>query len=126
MLRSFYQANSRVSPWLIWAAFGLVYCVLQLGHLRQEVPLVVAHHLTDVLCLPLVLGLVLAVQRRRSEDPLPRLPRWHGLVSVFIYAIYFEVFLPRWDGRATADPADGVSYLIGWLLFEVFINRKVR
>jgi len=115
-----------MSPGLIWLAFGLVYCVLQLGHLRQEVPLFVAHHLTDVLCLPLVLGLVLAAQRCRSHDPLPRLPRWHGLIAVLIYAIYFEVILPRWDGRATADPVDGASYLIGWLLFEVFINRKAR
>ena len=109
---------------LSWLYFALVYFVLQWGHLRQEMPSFFAHHLTDVLCLPLVLGVVLAVHRQRLGAPSWRLPRWHGLSAVLIYSIYFELILPRLDGRATGDPLDGLSYLAGWFLFEWLINRR--
>jgi hypothetical protein len=107
----------------IWLGFGLCYLIWQWGHLHQKVPSVFAHYVTDVLCLPLVLGIVLFSQRKiRAANELV-LPRWHGLAAVVIYSLYFEWLLPGWDARATADLWDCLSYLMGWLLFESLINR---
>ena len=108
----------------IWLVCAVVYLGLQVGHLRQKVPSLVDFYLTDVLCLPLVLGLVLGAQRLWSADREGKLPLWHGVSAVIIYSVYFEVLLPRWNEQAIGDPLDGLSYLLGWLIFEIFINRR--
>jgi len=86
-------------------------------------PAVVRWHLADLLCLPLVLGAALGLQRLWRGDPTYRLPRWHGLSAWVLYTVYFEGILPHLSPTATADAMDGVWYLAGWGLFEVWLNR---
>jgi hypothetical protein len=82
-----------------------------------------ASYLDDLLCLPLVLGLVLAVHRLRHPGPGLILIRGHSLVALLLFSVYFEVILPRLSSGFTADPVDVVMYGIGWCVFEWGINR---
>ncbi len=123
---SLIRARPGFSALNIWLLCSVVYIGLQVGHLRQEVPSLVDSYLADILCLPLVLGLVLGAQRRWSGDHEGKLPLWHGCATVLIYATYFEWILPNWNAEAVADPLDGLSYLLGWVLFEFLINRNSR
>jgi hypothetical protein len=73
-------------------------------------------YLNDLLCLPLLLPMILYVQRClgvRRHDAAPRL--WEVLQHVAVFSIVFELILPshpQWF-RSTADPLDAVAYLAG-------------
>jgi hypothetical protein len=93
-----YAANRWLfKPWGVGGNFGLSY-------------------LNDVLCLPLLLPMILYVQRRlglRGSDAPPR--PWEILQHWVIFSVVFELILPRYPGwfRTTADPLDVVAYLAG-------------
>lgn len=109
-----------VRRWLALALmYGAVTAARGLGLLQGPV----AWYLGDVLCLPLVLGLVLAGQRRTGRGPGWTLPWWHGLFAALAYGVYFEVLLPQWRSGPVGDPFDALGYLVGWLLFEGLLNR---
>lgn len=77
--------------------------------------------LDDLLCLPLVLGLVLFVRRARGLDG--GLPFVHVATGWAVFAILFELLLPRLDAAFTADPLDAAAYAVGAMLFQVSLNR---
>jgi len=89
-------------------------------------PAALRWHLSDLVCLPLVLGLALLAQRLWRMDSAYRLPWWHGLSAWGLYAVYFEGVLPRLNASATADPVDVLCYLAGWGVFECGVNRVTR
>ena len=103
----------------IWLAAALIYLLLHLLPVSGPV----AWYVPDLLCLPVVLGAVLMAQRLAGRPPAWRLPWWHGMLIAILYGLWFEVIAPRWLGRGTADPLDGAAYLVGWLLFQIFVNR---
>ena len=110
---------------LAWLGLVLLYLATQAGRQLGVVHGAVDWHLTDLLCLPVVLGLALIVQRLAGQGMRWRLPRWHGLVGVVGFAWYFEVVLPRFAQQATADFGDSLCYMLGWILFELAINRPL-
>lgn len=112
---------SRRGRW-VWLGLALLYLTIQGGRRLGLVHGLVDWHLTDLICLPLVLGTALMLQRLAGQEPTRRLPWWHGAVAVIGFALYFEVFLPRFQVQATADLTDSVCYLLGWVLFESVIN----
>ncbi len=111
------------SSQLVWLAMLLSYALVQWGRGAGQVPQLVDWYLADFLCLPLVLGLVLVVQRLAGQSLAWTLPWWHGLAGALAYGIYFEAILPSFSASAVADPRDAVGYLLGWLVFELLINR---
>lgn len=114
------------APRLIWLSLAVLYATAHLGRAAGWLRGPADWYLTDLLCMPLVLGLVLQVHRLRVGEPGWLLPRGHGLAAVVGYAVYFEVILPRLDPRFVADPGDVLCYLLGWLLFEFLLNRPLR
>ncbi len=82
-------------------------------------------YLDDLLCLPIVLAIVLGVQRKvivRDADYL--LPASHTLFAVALYGLLFEVLLPYFFQRGTADALDWLLYAAGGVLFHTQINRQ--
>lgn len=75
--------------------------------------------------MPLVLGGILLVQRllRRSHPPY-HLPLLHGLLILVGYALFFEAVLPRFCLASTADFWDLPAYALGFLFFQVVMNRR--
>ncbi len=117
-----------LSRWatLIWVGLLLAYVLLQIGRAHGLRGTILDWYLTDVICLPLVLGLILAVQRWYRRAPAWLLPRWHGLVAAVAYAAWFEAALHHFRASAVGDARDALSYLVGWLLFEILINRPAQ
>ncbi len=113
-------------PQVVWWALALAYGALQWARRRGDLPLMIDWYFADVLCLPLVLGLVLAAQRLVGRPADWTLPWWHGLAGAIFYAVYFEGVLPRLSDRAVADPTDALAYLLGWGVFESLINQPGR
>ena len=85
-----------------------------------------AWYLDDFFCLPLVLGLVVAAQRRIHRDPGWVLPLWHGVAALVLYSVYFEVILPRLRPAAVGDHVDPLVYGLGLLVFQLSLNRPRR
>jgi hypothetical protein len=73
-------------------------------------------YLNDVLCLPLLLPMILYLQRRlglRRHDAAPLL--WEMLQHWLVFSVVFELILPLYPQwfRSTADPLDVAAYLAG-------------
>lgn len=81
---------------------------------------VVHSYLDDLLCLPIVLTLGLAMYR--SVIPNYRLGLVHMLPVLIGYSIYFEGYLPL-VSDSTRDWMDLVMYLLGTIVFGYFINK---
>lgn len=108
---------------LIWFSLMLVYISLQVGRQLGTVHGAIDGYLADVICLPLVLGVVLMAHRLIGQPMTWILPRWHGAFAAASFAIYFEFILPHWKTTVVADPSDAAAYFLGWALFELLINR---
>lgn len=107
----------------ILTAFFLVRILETTGHL----PPLAASYADDLLCLPLVLGAILWCHRRLGNSMAGgTLPHSHGLLTLALFAIYFEGLLPRLKTTAVADPWDLLMYLAGYLFFEAVINKPPR
>ena len=76
----------------------------------------------DLLCLPLVLTMALAVHRLAGRPADWILPWSHALAVLVLYAVLFELVLPRTAIVAVADPLDVAAYLVGGVLFLVLLN----
>ena len=83
---------------------------------------IVRSYLDDLLCLPIVLTLGLAMYRHFK--PSYELSAWHIWPTVIIYSIYFEWYLPQTSVAYTADVLDVLMYVLGALIFQRFINRS--
>jgi hypothetical protein len=79
-------------------------------------------YLDDLLCFPIVLTLGLAAYRIVWLNY--KLTALHIWPVVLIYAIYFEWYLPQISTVYTADAVDVVMYVLGALIFQLFINRS--
>ena len=81
------------------------------------------YYLNDLLCMPLVLGLTLFLQRNFIlRDPNHVFTKYQVGIAVVYYAVGFEGVLPLFMSRYTADGLDVVMYGLGGLFFHRFIN----
>ena len=83
--------------------------------------------LNDLLLIPCVLPpLLFAYQRlslRRPSDPPTA---WEIVLHLVVWSLLFEVVGPIFYPRATSDPWDVVSYLVGGLVSWLVWNRFPR
>lgn len=107
----------------MWSALLLGYVLIQLGRRQGLLSGWVDWYLADLICMPILLGGVLMVQRRLRGSCDWCLPWWHGLLAAVAYGLYFEILLPYFKPTAVGDLWDIVCYLLGWVLFELLINR---
>lgn len=78
----------------------------------------------DLICLPLVLGGILLVQRRLpGRGAHFTLPLGQGLAVLVGFSLYFEFLAPLLGTGAVADPRDLLAYAAGFLLFQFIQNR---
>ena len=111
---------------LVWLGLLFVYLGIQVGRQLGVVQGPTDWYLADLICLPLVLGAVLMVHRLAGCPEGWTLPSWHGVFGVVVFAIYFEMVLPFWKPGTVGDVYDALAYLLGWLFFELLINRPQR
>ncbi|WP_299706216.1 magnesium citrate secondary transporter [uncultured Pontibacter sp.] len=82
-------------------------------------------YLDDLLAMPIVLTIILAAERiyfRKDDFVLP-LAWISGAVAAF--SVFFELILPPFSQKHTADWLDVVAYAVGAVLFHFTVNRPL-
>lgn len=80
-------------------------------------------YLSDLLCMPSVLSVCLAIVRIAKNNTFLYIPPGAIIALTAYYAMYFEWVLPQYNTRYTADIIDVALYSIGSILFYVFQKR---
>lgn len=105
---------------LLWISV-IVYAY---GWFNAPQPWWIRFYLNDLLCMPIVLSICLAVIRYLKSEGNYFLDGYKVMFMVVFYAIIFEWILPKSNERYTSDIWDIVCYAFGGFLFYVF-QRKV-
>ncbi|MFD2516670.1 hypothetical protein [Salinimicrobium flavum] len=74
-------------------------------------------YLNDFLCMPIILSLCLLTVQKLKKDSNIRLSLFTVLSLATFYSIYFEILLPQFMERYTADVIDVILYFTGSVLF---------
>jgi hypothetical protein len=82
-------------------------------------------YLDDLLAMPIVLTLILAAERAYFGDNSFVLPWAWVVIAVLAFSVFFELVLPPFFPKHTADWLDVVAYTFGALLFHVTINKPL-
>lgn len=105
-------------------AAGLYALHFALGKSGFSAPLL-QFYLNDLLCMPLVLTLTLFLQRAFTfRDPGHVFTKYQVGIAVLYYSLGFEVILPLFMPRYTADPLDVLAYALGGWYFYLFVNVR--
>jgi hypothetical protein len=83
-------------------------------------------YLDDLLCLPITLTIVLAIEQQYFNDKLYRLPWHYTFISVLLFSLFFEGVLPLISSRYIADVLDIPAYAVGAIIFHFSINNSVK
>lgn len=124
--------RSRLTTWMSLVPWGkglltvlvTLFVLIRVGEAQGTAPGWARHYGDDLLCLPLVLSLILTAHRLVAGDGRV-LPAGHGLLAVGAFTVGFELVLPVFTPRAVGDPLDGLMYLAGFVIFQLFLNRGV-
>ncbi|WP_281543240.1 hypothetical protein [Maribacter aestuarii] len=82
-----------------------------------DLPLLVNNYLNDLLCMPIVLKICQYLVRQFKSDRGLQIPITLALTLTVLYALYFELLLPKFNVRYTADTIDVLLYFAGALFF---------
>lgn len=87
-------------------------------------PQILNNYANDLLCLPLVLGIITFIIRSLKKDEFFKLPLFFILTMALYYSLYFEYYLPQNNPRYTSDWIDVILYFIGAVAFYSY-ERKL-
>jgi hypothetical protein len=97
------------------------YVLALMVYLAQQLmiilPLTVNNYLNDLLCMPIVLKICQYAIRFIRRDKHLNIPVNISLTLTVLYSLYFELLLPLFHSRYTADAIDVVLYFLGLLFF---------
>ena len=107
----------------IWLFLILLFFINQLIEVFGVKSELLYSYLDDVLFFPVVLMLVLFLERIRSSNHNYVLSKSWVVISYLFFSFLFEFVYPIISSRFTRDPIDIIAYLIGVLFFLVFLNK---
>jgi len=84
---------------------------------------IVTSYVNDLLSLPIVLSILLLLLRNLHHDPKLMLSHSVVIFALLYEMIVFEVVLPYFFYRFTADVFDIIAYGMGALLFVILQKR---
>jgi hypothetical protein len=82
-------------------------------------------YLDDLLCLPVTLTIILAVERLYFKLPAFIMPVKYSWWAIIAFSVVFEGVLPLLSDRYTADVLDVFFYSLGALIFILTINKPL-
>lgn len=100
--------------------FGSLAIYILIRLLRKnnyDIPEWINGYLTDLICIPIVLMICLAMVRSIKRDSLIEIKPWLIALICIEYALIFEWFLPQKSSIYTADWIDVVMYFSGGIIF---------
>jgi hypothetical protein len=90
-------------------------------------PIWLSNYADDVLFIPVIMGLALALQRRFLVHNVFFCFKWYyGLIVVMYAFIVFELIFPQINPHFTRDVWDGAAYFSGYLLFQFTLNKPLK
>jgi len=102
---------------ILWIFFllccFLFLCIEFSGYFNLNLPRWIRHHLKDFLCMPVVLGICLKVAQWLKQNKNLKINILLILGLSAFYSIYFEILLPPFMPRYTADFLDVIMYFTG-------------
>lgn len=98
--------------------------VYSMQKLNVSLPKFVNNYVNDLLCMPLVLGLLTFLIRYFKKDKYFSFPLAFVLLLATYYSIYFEYYLPKINPRYTADWIDVLLYFFSSIAFFIFQNNN--
>jgi len=112
---------------LLYGFLVFLYLVIRyLRRIHQIIPFVNSY-LNDILCLPIILGLVLFIIRKWViRNPDYYFSIYHILFTAVVFSLYFEWYLPQRDFRFTSDFFDVLAYFSGGILFFLYFQNAER
>lgn len=92
-------------------------------------PQLVQGYLSDLLAVPLMLGVILIILRWYTNDPMFIISNLKILFAFIYISVAFEWFLPLYKSNFHADWWDAVAYGLGAIVYGVlqnatWINKK--
>ncbi len=82
-------------------------------------------YLDDLLAMPVILGTTLQIFRWIYKNGISYIfTKTQIVIGTAYISFLFEVLLPQWSDRYTADPWDVLCYGLGAVYFYFFINRR--
>ena len=100
--------------------------VYSLQKLTIPLPKILNNYANDLLCLPIVLGMLTFFVRILKKDNDFRFPLSFVLLLASYYAVYFEYYLPKVNPRYTADVIDVFLYFTSAIAFYLFQKANVK
>ncbi len=88
-------------------------------------PYIINNYVNDFLIVPICLTLSLIVLRYTKNNKHYYLKIYHAIYLALIYAVLFEIILPRIYERYTADIIDATLYLFSAIIFYTLQEKKV-
>jgi hypothetical protein len=82
-------------------------------------------YLDDLLAMPIVLTIILAAERIYFRNNSFVLPLGWVIGAVVAFSIFFELMLPPFFQKHTADWLDVVAYSVGAVVFHFTINKPL-
>jgi hypothetical protein len=107
---------------LICVLLFLINQLLEQAHVF--IPLLFSY-LDDLLAMPIVLTLILAAERAYFGDNSFVLPPAWVVLAILAFSVFFELVLPPFFPKHTADWLDVLAYALGALLFHITINKPL-
>ncbi len=106
-----------------FSVLGLTIYMAQ--QLMIPLPWFANNYLNDLLCMPIVLKICQYAVRYIKKDKHITIPIKISFVLTMLYALYFELLLPKFSDRYTGDVIDILLYFIG-LLFFLWIENQPK
>lgn len=97
-----------------------------LQKLAIDLPQLLNNYLNDLLCIPLILGVLTFIIRQLKKNHRFKLPFGFIFILSSYYAVYFEYYLPKNNSRYTSDWIDVALYFLGGMLFYLYQRLKDR
>ena len=85
-----------------------------------NIPFWVDHYINDLLCMPIVLSISLAVIRFIKSEKQLYVPFSIILILTLYFSLHFEWLMPQLSSRYTSDIIDVILYFSGAILFYRF------
>ena len=116
----------------IFCKGSIIYCLMVITAgtiyysqcVNLSLPWYVNDYLNDLLCIPLVLGLLSFAIRYLKNDSSFQFSISFIIGLALYYSLYFEYYLPDVNSRYTSDWIDIVLYFFGSILFYTYQRTR--
>lgn len=113
-----------IKPYFIFLC--LIYVVTRYFKLTDlELSIFIKNHLTDLLCMPIILTICLAFVRFIKRLPDYTLTPFMIISMTVFYAVLFEYISPINNPNQTGDWIDVLMYVIGGFVYWVIQRRFI-